>query len=98
MLGTACAHAADGGPRRELSTVDAYLSAFALLDRHEIAALALTLGILCFAVVTAILLVRARRRLAEVETRAHDESIAAKTQCFPVIPPESRSSYGSTCS
>ncbi len=78
MLGTACAHAADGGPRRELSTVDAYLSTFALLDRHEIAALALTLGILCFAVVTAILLVRARRRLAEVETRAHDESIAAK--------------------
>ena len=34
------------------------------LDRHEIAALALTLGILCFAVVTAIMLVRTRRRLA----------------------------------
>src|SRR5262245_30607650 len=62
----------------EVSTVDAYLSAFALLDRHELAALALTLGILCFAVVTAILLVRTRTRLAEVEAVARDESIAAK--------------------
>ena len=45
---------------------------------HEIAALALTLGILCFAVVTAILLVRTRTRLAEVEAAARDETIAAK--------------------
>src|SRR5438105_4898466 len=44
---------------------EGYLSAFALLDRHEIAGLALTLGILCFAVVTAILLVRTRARLAQ---------------------------------
>ena len=72
----ACAD--DTGAERKLSILDAYLSAFALLDRHEIAALALTLGILCFAVVTAIMLVRARRRLTEVETAAHDESIAAK--------------------
>src|SRR5262245_42730478 len=62
----------------ELSTVEAYLSAFTLLDRHEIAGLALTLGILCFAVVTAILLVRTRSRLAEVEASARDESIASK--------------------
>src|SRR5262245_46404728 len=60
------------------STLDAYMSAFGLLDRHEIAALALTLGILCFAVVTAILLVRTRRRLADVEIAARDESIVAK--------------------
>jgi hypothetical protein len=52
--------------------------AFALLDRQDIAALALTLGILCFAVVTAILLVRTRRCLAEVEASARDESIASK--------------------
>src|SRR5262245_56924234 len=62
----------------ELSTVETYLSALGLLDRHEIATLALTLGILCFAVVTAILLVRTRSRLAEVEAAARDESIAAK--------------------
>src|SRR5437588_3662801 len=58
--------------------LDAYLTALALLDRHEVAALALTLGILCFAVLTAILLLRTRARLAEVESAARDESIAAK--------------------
>jgi len=47
-----------------ISLIDAYLDAFAQLDCHEIAALALTLAILCFAVVTAILLVRTRYRLA----------------------------------
>ena len=49
-----------------------------LLDRHEIATLALTLGILGFAVVTAVLLVRTRRRLAELETAARDEGIASR--------------------
>jgi signal transduction histidine kinase len=60
------------------STLEAYVSAFGLLDRQDIAALALTLGILCFAVVTAILLVRTRRRLAEAEASGRDESIASK--------------------
>jgi signal transduction histidine kinase len=60
------------------SAVDAYISAFLLLDRHEVAALALTLGILCFAVVTAILLVRTRRRLAAVATSARDQTIASR--------------------
>jgi signal transduction histidine kinase len=61
-----------------MSLLEAYIAAFALLDQHEVAALALTLGILCFAVVTAILLVRTRRRLGQVEAAARDESIAAK--------------------
>jgi signal transduction histidine kinase len=61
-----------------ISLLEAYIAAFALLDQHEVAAIALTLGILCFAVVTAILLVRTRRRLAQVEAGARDESIAAK--------------------
>jgi signal transduction histidine kinase len=49
-----------------------------LLDRHEIAALALTLGVLCFAVVTAILLVRTRRRLAAMSESARDEAMASR--------------------
>src|SRR6266581_1178454 len=61
------------------ATVDAYVSAFLLLDRHEVAALALTLGILCFAVITAILLVRTRQRLAAVAVAAHDQAIAARS-------------------
>jgi PAS domain-containing protein len=60
------------------STVYAYLSALMLLDRHEIAALALTLGILAFAVIPAILLVRSRRRLAELSAAKHDEGLAAR--------------------
>ena len=67
------APAAEAGAS-EPSTFEAYLAAFLVLDRHELAALALTLGILCFAVVTAILLVRTRRRLAETEAAARDES------------------------
>jgi signal transduction histidine kinase len=61
-----------------ISLIKAYVAALALLDQHEVAALALMLGILCFAVVTAILLVRTRRRLMQVEGAARDESIAAK--------------------
>jgi signal transduction histidine kinase len=68
----------DTAPAPPGSTLDAYVAAFLQLDRHELAALALTLGILCFAVVTAILLVRTRQRLGEAEAAARDESIAAR--------------------
>jgi signal transduction histidine kinase len=54
------------------------ISALVLLERDEIVAIALALGILCFAVVTAILLVRTRGRLAEVEASARDETMAAR--------------------
>jgi signal transduction histidine kinase len=77
LLSDAVASAEAGVPH-ELSVFSALIAAFALLDRHEIAALALTLGILCFAVVSAILLVRTRRRLSEVEASARDQTIAAK--------------------
>src|SRR6476646_5070968 len=72
------AQAAEMTGRSELSTFDAYVSALLALDRHEIAALTLTLGVLCFAVVTAILLVRTRSRLAELEASARDESATSK--------------------
>src|SRR5262249_8109363 len=68
----------DGTAAFEGSTIKAYVSAFMLLDRHEIAALALTIGILCFAVVTDIQLVRTRRRLAAAAATAHDQAIAAR--------------------
>ncbi|HEY7242473.1 MAG TPA: PAS-domain containing protein [Xanthobacteraceae bacterium] len=66
------------GPGFDGSTIDTYVSALLLLDRHEIAALALTLGILCFAVVTAILLVRTRQRLAAMATATRDEAMASR--------------------
>jgi signal transduction histidine kinase len=59
----------------------AYFDAFAALDRHEIAALALTLGVLLFAVVTAILLVRTRVRAAAAEAKLRDQIGALQAEC-----------------
>jgi signal transduction histidine kinase len=53
--------------------VDLYLSAFARLESHELAALALTLGVVLFAVVTSIMLVRTRQRAASTEAEARRE-------------------------
>jgi signal transduction histidine kinase len=61
-------------------TFDISMAALAQLGRIEIATLALMLGILCFAVVTAASLVRTRRRLAASEAAAHDETIALKAE------------------
>jgi hypothetical protein len=71
-----CAAASRG---YEFPGFDAYLAALASPDRDDIAALALTLGILCFAVVSAVLFLRTRRHLAAVEAAARDEALAAKT-------------------
>jgi signal transduction histidine kinase len=57
---------------------NAYLTAFANLGQQEIAGLTLTLGLLCFAVLTAITLLRTRVRAARIEAAAHDESIALR--------------------
>src|SRR3974390_661925 len=75
--GTACATETVGASQR--SAVEAYTSAFLLLDRHEIAALALTLAILGFAVVTAILLVRTRQGLAAALASERDQAIASRS-------------------
>jgi signal transduction histidine kinase len=56
------AHAAE---RLSSQMIDDYVDAFSVMERHEIAALALTLGVILFAVVTAIALLRTRRRAAE---------------------------------
>jgi signal transduction histidine kinase len=62
------------------SIVDAAVSIFTSLSRQEIATLALTLGLLCFAVVTAIMLVRTRARAAQLESAARDEIAAMRTE------------------
>ncbi|MGE0521872.1 MAG: ATP-binding protein [Variibacter sp.] len=56
-----------------LSVIGDYIAAFGSLERHEIAALALTLGIIAFAVLTAIMLVRLRREAARLEVTARTE-------------------------
>jgi signal transduction histidine kinase len=62
------------------SWLDGFVGAFTRLEQHEVAALAVTLSILCFAVVTAVLLVRTRRQLAETEIAARDEIAAARAE------------------
>jgi len=83
---TAAAMAAAAAPAPALaaepgrSLVATFLTAFAALERHEIAALALTLGVVCFAVVTAIALVRTRMRANEREAAARADIIALRDQ------------------
>ena len=62
------------------SVVDPYLTALSSLDTHQIVALTLTLGILGFAVVTAILLVRTRVGADTAEADARGQIIALRTR------------------
>src|SRR5262249_47141786 len=87
LAGVACgfasmpAHAeAPDVPPINLQLLDAYVDAFAALDRHEVAALVLTLGVLVFAVTTAILLVRTRMRAIATEGRARDRIVELKAE------------------
>jgi signal transduction histidine kinase len=74
---TSPAAAADSVPLSRFAPV---IAAFAALERHELAALALTLGVVCFAVLTAIALVRTRASAAASETAARAEIIALRDQ------------------
>src|SRR5262249_20781873 len=64
----------------EDNSVSAFLSAALALDRYEIAALALTLGVIFFATLTAILLVRTRARAERMEAEARVEIMALKAE------------------
>ncbi len=62
------------------SVIGALLNGFALLDRHEIIGMAITLSVIFFAVMTAIMLVRTRERLAVTEANARDEIVASRAE------------------
>ena len=55
---------------RDGTPAELYLNAFAGLQNHELAAMALILGVVLFAVVTSILLVRTRQRMAAMDAEA----------------------------
>ena len=59
--------------RLDIAAVKSTIDAFATLDWHEIAALVLTLGVLFFAVTTAILLVRIRMHANSAEAALRDQ-------------------------
>src|SRR5262249_21034317 len=68
LLSTAASAQEAAGP----SLASTYLAAFARLEQQEVAALALILGVLFFAVFTAILLVRTRARAAATAAAARE--------------------------
>src|SRR5690348_4609882 len=59
---------------------DAAASVFASMSRQEVATLTLTLGLLCFAVLSAIVLVRTRTYATRSETAARDEMTALRAE------------------
>ncbi len=59
---------------------DAYVDAFTGLNRNDIAAVVLTLGVLLFAVVSAIMLVRTRARAASADAASRDQIMALKAE------------------
>jgi signal transduction histidine kinase len=63
-----------------LTSLDSYADAFVALQRHEIAALVLTLGVLMFAAVNAVALVRTRLRAAAAENALRDRVVVLKSE------------------
>jgi signal transduction histidine kinase len=57
----------------DVARADSYWDAFAALERHELVALVLSLGVILFGVVTAIALLRTRTRTAQAITAQHAE-------------------------
>jgi signal transduction histidine kinase len=80
IVATATAAPAWAAEATPPSLFRAVAAAFGALERHEIAALALTLGVVCFAVLTAIALVRTRATAAASERSARAEIIALRDQ------------------
>jgi signal transduction histidine kinase len=60
--------------------LDLFATAISSLDRHDLAALSLTLGLVAATVVTAILLLRTRSRAADAAAKFRDERMALKAE------------------
>lgn len=63
-----------------LPPLDLYITRITGLNQHDVAGLALTLGVLLFAVVTAVMLVRTKSRGAQAEIAAREEIIELKAE------------------
>jgi hypothetical protein len=73
IVGAVFPFPASAEPQPVLALHELVVSAQDSIDRHEIAVLVVVLGLVLFAVVTAIMLVRARTRWARLETSSRDE-------------------------
>src|SRR5271154_738683 len=77
-VGTALPSQTIADERPALALHELVVSAHRSIDQHEIAVLVLVLGVMLFAVVTAILFVRTRARSARYETWSRDEIAALR--------------------
>jgi signal transduction histidine kinase len=73
IVGAIFPRPASAEPQPVLALHELVVSAQDSIDRHEIAVLVVVLGLILFAVVTAIMLVRARTRWTRLETSSRDE-------------------------
>src|SRR5690348_14188166 len=84
FLVAAAACVSSAGPARAAiepqNVIDASLSLLASVTRQDIATLTLTLGLLCFSVVSTILLMRTRTRAAEADNAARDETTSLRAE------------------
>jgi signal transduction histidine kinase len=78
-LGVIVATAAGAEEPPKLMLHELVAGATRSIDRHEVAALVLLVGLVLFTVVTAIMLLRTRARLSRLETSSHDEITALRT-------------------
>jgi signal transduction histidine kinase len=79
-LDMSSSHAETIGEAFSLYRLEDYFDAVATLDRNDLPAIVLTAGVLLFAAVTAIVLVRTRRRAATAEAAFRDEIMALKIE------------------
>src|ERR1039458_5635216 len=63
-----------------VSLVDDIIRAVTVLSRQQVATLTLMLGLLCFAVLATIVLLRTRKAAATIESAVHDETMALRAE------------------
>jgi signal transduction histidine kinase len=80
VAASVCLCAAPARAAVELPTLNSSLARFVGLDQHDAAGLALTLGVLLFAVVTAVMLVRTRSRAAQTEITLSGDMVALRAE------------------
>jgi signal transduction histidine kinase len=79
-FGTVAAVPARAADKPALALHELVVGASRSVDRHEIAVLVLLVGLLVFAVVTAIMLMRTRARSVRLEASSHDEIAALRAE------------------
>src|SRR6202162_2825025 len=63
-----------------VSLVDDIIHAVTVVSRQQVATLTLTIGLLCFAVLAPVVLLRTRKAAATIESATHDETMEMRAE------------------